>query len=324
MRLIAAICAVVLAAAAFVAGPGEALAGSKGKRVMHLTGPIQNPFINELARAFTETAKKHGMSVTVQGSPFDAALQAQQVNDAIAQKYDLIALVAMSEHGAIPPLLRAKRAGVPVVLVNSPVAPGHDELYVTFVGEEHSVLGQLTGRSLAKALPNGGKVALVTGALAEGVAPLRVAGFKAEIAKHPNIKIVAIEDAKWSTTLSERVAGQLFARYAARGGLDAIYAMADNQAAAVVKAAEAAGIPLGLGKGKLVVVSSNCMKPGIDYIKAGKMYSTATQMPSRTGRVSAEVIAAYFNGETMKKKNILKMELITRDNVARFEKPCTF
>ena len=37
-----------------------------------------------------------------------------------------------------------------------------------------------------------------------------------------------------------------------------MYGMADNQAVAIERAAEAAGIPLGLEKGKLIVVSSNC------------------------------------------------------------------
>ena len=304
--------------------PDSADASPKGKRVMHLTGPIQNPFINELTRSFTATAERHGMKVTTQSTPFDAALQAQQIDDAIAQKFDMIAILPISEHGAVPPLVRAKRAGVPVLIINSPIAAGRENLYVAFVGEDHRILGGLAAKALAKALPNGGRVALVTGSLAEGTGVHRVEGFKKELAKTPNIKIVAIEDAKWSTTLSERVAGQLFARYAASGGLDGIYAMADNQSAAVIKAAESAGIPLGTGKGKLVVVSSNCMKPGIDLIKVGKQYSTATQMPTRTGTSAANLVADHFNGKKLNKMNILSMELITRENVAKYEKPCTF
>ena len=322
MRILAAFLAIMLGV--LTLQPDPAAAGAKGKRIMHLTGPIQNPFINELTRSFTETAKSHGMKVTTQTTPFDAALQAQQIDDAIAQKYDMIAILPISEHASVPPLVRAKRAGIPVLIINSPIAPGHDELFVSFVGEDHRILGGLAAKALVAALPEGGKVALVTGSLAEGTGVHRVEGFKKEIAKHSKFEIVAVEDARWSTTLSERVAGQLFARYAAAGGLDAIYAMADNQAAAVVKAAEAAGIKLGTGKGKLVVVSSNCMKPGIDLIKAGKQYSTATQMPTRTGSSAANLVADYLNGKKLSKSNILSMELITRANVEKFEKPCTF
>ena len=322
MRTILAILAVAVGLG--VGQAAEVAATPQGKRVIHLTGPIQNPFINELVRSFDETAKKHGMKVTVQASPFDAALQAQQVDDAIAQKYDLIAILPLSEHGAVTPLIRAKRAAVPVILINSTIAADREDLYVSFVGEDHRELGRIAARAMSQALPSGGKIALITGSLAEGVAVHRVAGFKEQIAKRPDIEIMAIEDTKWNTALSEKTAGQLFARFAAQGGLDGIYAMADNMSAAVVNAAEASNIPLGIGKGKLAVVSSNCMKPGIDFIKAGKQYSTATQMPTRTGRAAAELVAAYFRGEKLKKHNILSMEMITRENVAKFERPCTF
>lgn len=322
MRFLAVIFWVLLAA--LMGSPGVADASPKGKRIMHLTGPIQNPFVNELARAFKETATKHGMSVTVQGSPFDPALQAQQIDDAIAQKFDMIAILPLSEHASIPPLTRAKRAGVPVFLINSPIAKGNDDLFFSFVGEDTRTLGEIAGRAVAKALPDGGKVALITGNLEESTAPDRAAAFKEMATKNPKIEIVAMEDGKWSMALSEKIAGQLFARFAARGGLAAIYAMADNQAAAVVKAAMAAGIPLGIGKGKLVVVSSNCMKPGIDFIRSGKMFSTATQMPTRSGTRGAEAVAAYFNGEKLDKNIILPMELITRENVDKFAAPCTF
>ena len=78
---------------------------------------------------------------------------------------------------------------------------------------------------------DGGKIALITGSLQEGVGPRRVVGFREAMKANPKAQIVAVEDAKWQTDLSERIAGQLFARFAAQGGLDVIYGMADNQAA---------------------------------------------------------------------------------------------
>lgn len=322
MRFITVIFGILLAA--LMGSPGVADASPKGKRIMHLTGPIQNPFVNELARAFTETAKKHGMLVTVQGSPFDPALQAQQIDDAIAQKFDMIAILPLSEHASIPPLTRAKRAGIPVFLINSPIAKGNDDLFFSFVGEDTRTLGEIAGRAIAKALPDGGKVALITGNLEESTAPDRAAGFKEMATKNRKIEIVAMEDGKWSMALSEKIAGQLFARFAAQGGLAAIYAMADNQAAGVIKAAEAADIPVGLKKGQVVVVSTTCMKIGIDYIKAGKMLGTTAPFPTRTGEAAAEIIAAHFRGEKVKKRNILPMELVNRDNADKYEKLCTY
>ena len=76
------------------------------------------------------------------------------------------------------------------------------------------------------------------------------------------MEIAAIEDGRWDTATSERLAGQLYARFAATGGLDALYGMADNQAVAAIKAAEAAGIAVGTGPKQLIVVGGNCQKEG--------------------------------------------------------------
>jgi ABC-type sugar transport system substrate-binding protein len=103
-----------------------------------------------------------------------------------------------------------------------------------------------------------------------------------------------------------------------------VYGMADNQAAAIVQAAKAAGIPLGVEKGKLIIVGSNCLKQGIAGIKAGEQYSTGVQVPARTGNRAAELIADHFNGKTLPKKEILPVETITKANVAKWEEACTY
>ena len=326
MRFIGTLLAVL--AGVFGLGLGDAAASPKGKRVAHLTTMASHPFIAQLSKAMTQRAEELGYKVTTFSTPFDAALQARQLDDAVARKFDLIAIVAASEQAIIPALVRAKRAGVPVIMVNSTPKPGTEDTYVSFIGEDHFELGRITGVSMLKALKesgrDGGKIALITGSLHEGVAPQRVAGFKSAVAKNPKVEIVAIADAKWRTAVSEKIAGQLFARFPAPGGLDGIYGMADNQAVAVIQAAEAAGIKVGSGKGELIVVGSNCLKSGIAMIKAGKQYSTGTQIPTRTGVRSAEIIADYFNGKKLPKNIILPVETISRDNVSKWEAACTF
>lgn len=307
---------------------GDAGANPQGKKIAYLTTSPTHPFIANLTKTFGTRATALGMEVSTFGSQFDAALQAQQVDDAIVRKFDLIAIVAGSEQAIIPALIRAKQAGVPVLLINSPPRDGSEDLYLSFVGEDHVQLGRITGESVLKALKDGGrdggKIALVTGALQEGVGPRRVAGFRESIKANPKAEIVAVEDAKWATDVSERIAGQLFARFAPQGGLDVIYGMADNQAAAIVQAAKAAGIPLGIEKGKLIVVGSNCLKQGIAGIKAGEQYSTGTQVPTRTGLKAAEMVADHFSGKKLPKHEILPVETITKANVDKWEEACTF
>src|SRR5215468_4535539 len=221
--------------------PVGAGATPKGKKIAFLVTSPTHPFIATLTKTFVTRANSFGMEVNAFSQHFDAALQAQQVDDAIARKFDMLAIIAGSEQAIVPALIRAKQAGVPVVLVNSPPRDGSEDLYLSFVGEDHVELGRITGESVLKGLKDGGrdggKVALVTGSLQEGVGPRRVAGFREAMKANQQVQIVAVEDAKWQTDLSERIAGQLFARFAPQGGLDVIYGMADNQAAASFMAA---------------------------------------------------------------------------------------
>lgn len=318
--------AVAVALAMSGAVTAQAQSQLEGKKLAYLTLPTSNPFLAKLASTIQSESEALGMSVTVMSSPYDAALQSQQVSDAIAQGYDALLITPASERGILPALMTAKQMKLPVFLINSPVADGNEALYESFIGENHSELGHAAGTALAKALEgrDKAKVALITGSLAEGVAPRRLAGFKEALADHPNIEIVATEDAKWDTAASERIAGQLFARFSAQGGLDAVYGMADNVAHGAILAAKNAGVALGTEPGQVVVVSSNCMKFGIDHIRQGEQYSTATQMPTRTGKAVVEDVAAFFEGKPVPKNNYLEVAAITRDNLDQYAEQCTF
>ncbi|MGN6459800.1 MAG: sugar ABC transporter substrate-binding protein, partial [Pseudolabrys sp.] len=179
----------------------QAQNASQGKKVALLLNAPFLPFPARLKMSFLERAKQHGFEVTLFEQNFDPARQAQQVDDAIARKFDLIAVMLASEQAIIPALIRAKAANVPVVITNSPPKDGSEELYTSFVGEDFVEMGKVSGESMLQALKDsgrdGGKIALITGTLNEGVAPRRLAGIKAALAKNPKVQIVAVDDARW-------------------------------------------------------------------------------------------------------------------------------
>ena len=309
--------------------PMVAWAGaSEGKKVAFLlTGPAI-PFPAAMKTAFVEHAKELGQNVTIFEQNFDVARQAQQMDDAIARKFDIIVVMPASEQAIVPALTRAKSAGIPVIILNSPPKDGTEALYTSFIGEDAVEMGRLAGLSIEQALKDagrdGGKVALITGALQEGVGPRRLVGLKEVLDKDPKIKIVAVEDAHWNPVEAERIAGQLFARFAPQGGVDVIYGMNDDLTVAIVRAADAAKIPLGLKPGRLIVTGGNCMKADIEMIKDGREYSTGLQVPTRTGRGAADLVEQYFAGKELKKLDYLPIETITKANLAKWEAPCNY
>ena len=149
----------ILACAALIAGMAgaatEAGATADGKRVAVFMGPTQDKYLGALSRTFDTTASQYGMKVTVYSSPFDPALQAQQLDDAIAQKFDFFVVQIISQRAIIPVLTRVKNAGIPVALVVAPLVRNEanaQDPYLTHVGYHDTTLGQLIGKPMVKAL----------------------------------------------------------------------------------------------------------------------------------------------------------------------------
>ena len=250
------------------------------------------------------------------------------MDDAIARKYDMIILIAVSEQAIVPAATRAYQAGIPMLALIQPPKPGTESYYLSNIGEDQPSLGRIAGEQLIAAFKSSdresGNVVAITGALQEGTAPLRLNAFKETIMADPKIKLVAVEDAKWDTARSRQIASQLLARFAGQGGIQAIYGMADNMAAGIIDAVESAGLKPGTGAGSVIVVSSNCGPQGIQAIKDGKLYSTATQIPTLLGVRAAEAAVDYFSGKTLPTIVRLPTEPITRANVDKWAAACTF
>jgi ribose transport system substrate-binding protein len=310
------------------AASADARASAEGKRVMLLGTANTNPYIGAWTATFTKFASQAGMKVTNLSSNYDAAVQSQQIDDAIAQKFDIIVLCYVNDQAIVPALTRAKAAGIPVILWATPIKQENEELFISYVGTDNSELGRIAGDNMVKGLTEEGKakaqVIAVTGLAQQIHVASRMAAFKAALAKHPGIELVAVEDGKWNTALTEKITGELLVRFATRGGVDGVFAMADNQATGAIQAVESAGLKLGVADKGVVVVASNCMKDGVVHINSGQQYATATQIPTEEAEATAKKVEAYFNGERLKKYELVPVHGITKDNVGQFAAGCSY
>ncbi len=326
MRFLLAVLALLLAGVSI--DSRDAAASPDGKRVALLGTSNANPYIGAWAKTFIKFATDAGMKVTNLNSNYDAAVQSQQIDDAIAQKFDIIVLVYVNDQAVVPALTRAKAAGIPVVLAVTPLKKEYEELFTSYVGTDHSELGRLAGEGMVKGLMAEGKtkaqIVAVTGAAQQLNVQDRIAAFKAVLAKHPGFELIAAEDGKWNTALTEKITGELLVRFNSRGGVDGIFAMADNQATGSIQAVESAGLKLGVADKGIVIVGSNCMKDGMINIKSGKQFATATQIPTEEAEIAAKKVAAHFNGDKMKKYELVPVHGISKDNLDQFTAGCSY
>lgn len=301
---------------------------AKAKKVAYFQNGSNNPYASRMMKAFVDRAKTYGMDVTVFATNFDPALQAQQIDDAVAQRFDLLVLMPASADAVVPPLLRVKAAKIPVIIVNTEMKAGSEGLYLTFVGERSTPMGKLAGEAMAEVLKSSGrssaKIMLLTGPLTEHVVTLRVDAIKAALVATPEYRIVATEDVKWDMANAERAASQLYARFASQGGIDLVYGMADNVAIGAIQAAEAAGLPLGTGAGQLIVVGGSCQPPGLKMLQSGKQYATSVQIPQRTGIVAADLAKDYFSGKTLEHEYPQEVATVTLKNLPRWQDLCNW
>ena len=141
-----------------------------------------NPYIGAWAKTFIKFATDAGMKVTNLNSNYDAAVQSQQIDNAIAQKFDIIVLVYVNDQAVVPALTRAKAAGIPVVLAVTPLKKDYEELFTSYVGTDHRELGRLAGEGMVKGLKAEGKtkaqIVAVTGAAQQLNVQDRIAAFK--------------------------------------------------------------------------------------------------------------------------------------------------
>jgi ribose transport system substrate-binding protein len=92
-------------------------ADQNGKTIAYFGTAAGHPFMAAQNKAIVAKATSLGMQVSSFFSPFDPALQSQEVDDAIARKFDILLIVMVSQHTIVPSLERAKKAGIPVILI---------------------------------------------------------------------------------------------------------------------------------------------------------------------------------------------------------------
>lgn len=307
---------------------GRAVASPQGKRVLVLATSNSNPYIGAWTSTFSKLATASGMQVTNLSANYDAAVQAQQLDDGLAQKYDMIVLCYVNDQAVVPALTRAKAAGIPIILFATPMKKEQEDLWTSYIGTENADLGRLAGEELVKGLATEGKtkakVVAVTGSAQQVNVKARMDAFKAVLAQHSGIDLVDTEDGRWNTALSEKITGQLLVRFSSQGGVDGIFGMADNQATGIINAVQSAGVPLGVANKGIVVVGSNCMKDGIVHIRSGEQYGTATQIPTEEATYAAKKVTAYFDGGKLTKYDIIPVYGITKDNVDQFAAGCSY
>lgn len=316
------------AAIVTVASAATAAKPLDGKQVGVIICTNQNPFCAAWSNTLKSSLESQGASVTVLTSVFDPSTDAQNFNRLIAQKPDLIVSVPASATAIIPSLIRAKQAGIKVLGAIGRLTPAGAKLVTAQVLTDDPALGKFAAMNVVEGMQKAGhktgNVIAVTGTATQLNTVDRMAAFKAYLKKYPQYKLVEIVDVNWDQAKSAQVTQQLLSKWASKGGIQGAYGMADNMAVGIIQGAKQAGVPIGVAKKGLIVTGSNCLAVGISAIKSGLEYGTATQAPAVEAQAAAKAAATILKGGTVPAKSYVTEYRITKKNVNKFVKQCSF
>jgi diguanylate cyclase (GGDEF)-like protein len=196
---------------------------------------------------------------------------------------DAVALASQSD--AVLPTVRAlNQAGIPVFFFNV-----HRRIegakVVSYIGYRQEEAGREVGRYLARLLRGRGSILVLKG-LAESASPDRVAGFKAEIARYPKMRIVATRQADWERPKAFKVVEAVLKDHP----LDAIYAVSDEMALGASDAVAAAG-----RRGEIFVVGLDGTRAALQAIRDGALTATLNTNPREMGRILMRTVVRGLN-----------------------------
>jgi galactofuranose transport system substrate-binding protein len=271
-----------------------------------------NPWRIAQTKSLRDEAAKRGYQLVVTDAQGQTAKQVSDVEDLIARRVNVILLAPREYEGLAPALQAAKRAKIPVVLVDRQAAGTAGEDYVTFLGSNFIDQGKRAAEWLAKETNGKANIVELTGTPGSSVAADRAKGFKDEIAKHPGMKIVASQTGDFSRASAQRVMQNIAQSLGSQ--LTAVYAHNDEMALGAIQALKAAGRTPGTD---VKVVSVDGQRAALEAITRGELGATVESNP-RFGPIAFDTIEKVKRGEPVPTKILITDRFFDKSNAAQF------
>jgi ABC-type sugar transport system substrate-binding protein len=254
-----------------------------------------NPWRIAQTASMRDEAKKLGHQLVYTDAASSAAKQVSDVNSMIAQRVDLIFLAPREEKPLVPAIMNAKKAGIPVILIDRNVdqtlaKAGRD--YITFIGSDFIEEGRRSAEWLIKATGGKARIIELQGSTGASAANDRKKGFADAIKAQPGMQVVASQDGDFTRDKGRQVAETLLQ---AHPDATAIFAHNDEMALGAIAALQGAGKVAGKD---VLIVSCDGEKEAVQAIIDGKIGATCECNP-RFGPKAFATMQAFANNEAI-------------------------
>ncbi len=263
-----------------------------------------NPWRLGETKSMQDEAAKRGYTLIATDANEDTAKQIADVDSIIAQKPDIIIFPPRETQALAPSVLKAKAAGIPVILIDRDVdhsiaKPGED--YITFIGSDFVDQGRRAAEWLTKTMGGKANIIQLEGTTGADPAILRKKGFEDYLAGNfmgtptpdgafPDMKIIASQTGDFQRDKGRAVMQTLLQ---SNPDVNAVYAHNDEMAIGAIAAIKEAGkVP---GK-DIIIVSIDGENAAMDAIVAGELGASVESSPF-FGPIAFKTMDQYIAGE---------------------------
>jgi len=269
----------------------KALGAAKAKpgvKLCYVTRTLANEFWGYERAGFQAEAKKLGVQFQTFAVNDESSISEQldKAQSALNQGCSAILASPISATALDTVFKAALAKGIPAIVLNDArsTLPG-----VVYIGPDALAIGGTAADYIAKTLPTGGKVAQIEGDPGSSNALNRGKGFKAALAKHKNLTLVASQTAKWDTNQAQTIATAMLT---SNPDIKAFYSQNDGMALGVQSAIDAKGLT-----GKVILVGTDGIPQAKKLIAAGKYTATVSERPTTEGQAGVQAALWLLGGQ---------------------------
>ncbi|MEU0740690.1 substrate-binding domain-containing protein [Streptomyces sp. NPDC006134] len=245
---------------------------------------------------------RHQGKVVYANAEASADKQAEQLQDMIDDRVDVIVLDAVDAHAVAEGVRKAKDAGIPVIAYDR-LAEGPIDAYVSF---DNELVGEAQGRALLEALDDkaGGsaRIVMVNGSPTDPNAKQ----FKASALSELNGKVTiakSYDTEGWKPEQAEAHMTEAINEIG-KDNIDAVYSANDGMAGGVIKALKAAGVT-----DLPPVTGQDAELEAVRRIVSGDQYMSVYKPYPQEAEGAAEIAVAKVQGRD------IQFDALTRDKV---------
>jgi inositol transport system substrate-binding protein len=288
-------------------------ASAAGETVAVNLYSLSNPFFNFMRQEVLDEAKKLDIKVIIQDAQASTPKQASDLENALTQGVDAIVLTPTDVTAIAPAVDEVIEDDVPVVAVDRRVEGTSKP--VPYVTADNIAGGRLQGEWVTKNMPQGARVALITGQIGSTTHIDRAKGIHEALkAGGDKYKVVAEQSAQSDRAKALSVVQNIVTANPDNPP-DVFIATDGDMALGAVEAIRGLGL-----SSKSKVVAFDAYPDVIKAVKAGELVGVVEQNGSKQIRTAVQMIVDKIRNDTEPKTVIIDPIMITAQNLEQAER----